>query len=42
MMPHPERALYSLQNPLWIDQKNKNKLFGDGYKIFKNAVDYFK
>jgi phosphoribosylformylglycinamidine synthase len=50
IMPHPERALYSLQKPDWISRKNKidnkllykNELYADGYKIFKNAYDYFK
>ena len=50
MMPHPERALYFLQRPDWINQKgkiknkllNKGKLYADGYKIFKNAYNYFK
>ena len=49
MMPHPERALYTIQRPEWIDQKSKNdeklsynkKLFADGYKIFNNAYKYF-
>ena len=50
IMPHPERALYSLQQPDWISQKGKidNKLlhkkrglYADGYKIFKNAYKYF-
>ncbi len=50
MMPHPERALYLLQKPDWIIQKRKkndkllqkNELYADGYKIFKNAYNYFK
>jgi phosphoribosylformylglycinamidine synthase len=50
IMPHPERALYSLQKPDWISRKNKmnnkllykSKLYADGYKIFKNAYNYFK
>ena len=50
MMPHPERALLFLQRPDWINQKeriknkspNKDKLYADGYKIFKNAYNYFK
>ena len=50
IMPHPERALYSLQEPDWISRKNKidnkllykNELYADGYKIFKNAYNYFK
>ena len=50
IMPHPERALYSLQKPDWISRKNKmnnkflykSELYADGYKIFKNAYNYFK
>ena len=50
IMPHPERALYFLQKPDWITEKaktkkrllHKNKLYADGYKIFKNAYKYFK
>ena len=50
MMPHPERALYSIQKPDWISQKGrldskllyKTRLYADGYKIFKNAYNYFK
>ena len=50
MMPHPERALYLTQKPNWIDlkvkidnkSKHKNELYADGYKIFKNAYNYFK
>jgi len=43
-MPHPERALYSLQKPDYIGSKEQmdNKLYGDGYKIFKNIYNYFK
>ena len=44
MMPHPERALYCLQQPHWIGSKGKisKKLYADGYKIFKNIYNYFK
>jgi len=48
MMPHPERALYKTQEPDWINDKGKRSgyiksfEFADGYKIFKNASDYFK
>ena len=50
MMPHPERAFYKIQKPDWIVNKPKindksiknKKLFADGYKIFKNAYNYFK
>lgn len=41
LMPHPERAMFSHQSPLW--QKNKKgKKEGEGLQIFKNAVKYFK
>ncbi|HYD91930.1 MAG TPA: phosphoribosylformylglycinamidine synthase subunit PurQ, partial [Flavobacterium sp.] len=41
MMPHPERAMFAHQSPLW--QKNgKIKGEGLGLIIFKNAVNYFK
>lgn len=43
MMPHPERAQFFHQTPLW--QTNKNKIrktdAGAGLIIFKNAVNYF-
>ena len=50
MMPHPERAFYFLQEPDWIipnkkmtsKLQSKNSLYADGYKIFKNAYNYFK
>ena len=50
MMPHPERALYFTQKPNWIDRKvktinksqQKNELYADGYKIFKNVFNYYK
>ena len=50
IMPHPERAFYNTQRPDWIIHKSKSndklidnrELFADGYKIFKNAYNYFK
>ena len=50
LMPHPERAFYNIQRPDWIIHKSKSndksidnrELFADGYKIFKNAYNYFK
>ena len=39
LMPHPERAMFPHQSPLWY--KNK-KVEGAGLKIFKNGIDYFK
>ena len=40
MMPHPERALYHYHVPNW--QNDVFKKYGDGYKIFVNAKNYFK
>ena len=50
LMPHPERAMFSHQSPLWprtkasfIRGKQKKLLKeGEGLQIFKNAVQYFK
>lgn len=43
MMPHPERAMFSHQSPLWQIQKNKNTpKHGAGIEIFKNAIKYFR
>jgi len=48
-MPHPERAMFFTQHPMWPLWKEKlirdgKKLpkFGNGLKIFKNAINYFK
>ena len=41
MMPHPERAMFSHQSPIWQTNK-KTKEEGAGLLIFKNAVNYFK
>ncbi len=40
MMPHPERAMFSHQNPMWYMNKKKSRE-GEGLKIFKNAIKYF-
>jgi phosphoribosylformylglycinamidine synthase I len=43
MMPHPERAMFVYQSPLW--QKNKKTIKvkdGEGLQIFKNAINYFR
>lgn len=42
LMPHPERAMFSHQSPLWQMTKNKTKREGEGLQIFKNAINYFK
>lgn len=41
LMPHPERAMFSHQSPLWQTSK-KGKKGGEGLRIFKNAIKYFK
>ena len=41
LMPHPERAMFDYQTPLWSTQKTKNK-DGEGLQIFRNAIKYFK
>lgn len=41
MMPHPERAMFSHQSPMWQMNKKVPKE-GKGLQIFKNAVNYFR
>jgi phosphoribosylformylglycinamidine synthase subunit PurQ / glutaminase len=41
LMPHPERAMFSHQSPLWFKKKTKLKE-GAGLQIFKNAIRYFR
>ncbi len=40
LMPHPERHISCLQNPLHTRKKLSER--GDGFAIFENAVNYFK
>lgn len=40
MMPHPERYIEPIQHPHWT--RNKQKEWGDGFLIFKNAIHYIK
>ncbi|MBI5139330.1 phosphoribosylformylglycinamidine synthase subunit PurQ [Candidatus Nomurabacteria bacterium] len=44
LMPHPERAIFFHQSPLWqINKKNRTKDgMGAGIILFKNAVNYFR
>jgi len=48
MMPHPERAMFLHQNPMWQMNKIKEGLprlkarRGEGLQIFKNAINYFR
>lgn len=48
MMPHPERAMFSRQSPMWFETRaslvrggpiNRE---GEGLRIFKNGIGYFK
>ena len=52
LMPHPERAMFSHQSPLWFKEKVKSLpagrhgvkskvKSGEGLKIFQNAIKYF-
>lgn len=41
LMPHPERAMFARQSPLWQQNKKVPKE-GAGLRIFKNAIRYFK
>ncbi len=48
-MPHPERAIFFTQSPMWPLQKEKLiragkplPKYGEGLQIFKNAINYFK
>lgn len=40
MMPHPERHIEPTQHPHWT--RNREKEWGDGFFIFRNAVQYVK
>ena len=40
IIPHPERHVEPTQHPRWT--RNGLKEFGDGFLIFRNAVDYIK
>ncbi len=41
LMPHPERAFHQFQHPDWTRKKGLGT-WGDGYRIFKNIVDYIR
>jgi len=40
LMPHPERHLFPTQHPFWT-RRTEQPEFGDGMKMFQNAVDFF-
>ncbi len=39
LMPHPERHIDPTQHPRWTRGEARDP--GDGFKVFRNAVDYF-
>ncbi len=41
LMPHPERAMFAHQSPMWQINKKVEKE-GAGLQIFKNAINYYK
>ena len=41
LMPHPERHLFATHHPSWTRREVQPE-FGDGLKIFQNAVNYFQ
>ncbi len=43
LMPHPERHLMASQHPSWTRRgRKRSEEQGDGFKIFKNGVDFVK
>ena len=40
LMPHPERHIERTHHPRWTRLETEST--GDGFKIFQNAVDFFK
>lgn len=40
LMPHPERHIDPTQHPRWTRRKKQPER-GEGFAIFKNAIDYF-
>jgi phosphoribosylformylglycinamidine synthase len=39
LMPHPERHIDPTQHPHWTRDRARDP--GDGFQVFRNAVDYF-
>jgi len=43
IMPHPERHLMATHHPTWTRRRGGNAAdVGDGFKVFANAVSYFR
>lgn len=41
LMPHPERHIDPTHHPMWT-RRSQQPEHGEGFAIFKNAVDYFR
>lgn len=41
LMPHPERYVRGCQHPRWTREKRED-MEGDGLRLFRRAVEYFK
>lgn len=41
LMPHPERYVRGFQHPRWTRERREDRE-GDGLRLFRRAVDYFK
>ncbi len=43
LMPHPERHIDPLQHPHWTRTFPKDRpKYGDGFRLFQNAIEYFR
>lgn len=40
LMPHPERHIDPTHHPFWT-RRSEQPQYGDGFQMFKNAIDYF-
>ena len=41
LMPHPERHIDPTQHPFWT-RRDEQPEFGDGFAMFRNAVEWFE
>lgn len=41
LMPHPERHIEATHHPRWT-RRNEQPAHGDGFRLFQNAVAYFR
>jgi phosphoribosylformylglycinamidine synthase len=40
LMPHPERHIDATHHPFWT-RRDEQPEYGDGFAVFRNAVNYF-